>query len=234
MKTTRNEINKLIKNILTEGRDPEGLIKKMKDMNITFEILPTSSIFEVIAIAEIEKKAKKGIVKKKIEIGSIYGPILDGKVWPIRETSVTGDFRKKGIGAMMYNITLAFVSTNGKYFSADPGSVSEDARRIWIEWMKQPEIYEWIQLDDKPGKVPKNKKFQDHFLTKDKDDDLNYQTIKKDLKLKNKRGQPEKYYWEDDNYKKKFTDSPIIKEYKNKNPKKFLEACKKAGILALK
>ncbi len=124
-----------------------------------------------------------------------------------------------GIGSLMFDIMVAYLSKKRIWMAPDTRSVSKEAISLYEWYYNHPETYSQKQLDISPRRSDKK-----HFLTSETDDDFDIHSV---FSYIGGHSDPNKdeysnTVYDDEEYKKKYIDHCLTKAYKMKNYRSFI------------
>ncbi len=182
-------------------------------------------------------------------VGRITLENIGKKTMQVSGSSLISGLQRKGIGALLYNVALAFCTQSDIWLMSDRAQVSGKADRIWDTWKSMPDIYDIDQTDHKqPDETHSATLFDDYdpdvdfFLTKDRDDDFDQASFEdndanfasySDSDPRAQWGDMVKDWWFffDDDYKKDFLRSGLTKRYQMKDANGFIRALEDNNLL---
>ena len=167
----------------------------------------------------------------------------------VATSQVDAGYHGMGLGALLYNVTLALCTKENLWLMSDREDVSGQASRIWDTWAKMPDAYEIQQTDHKqPDEVFWATEGEDYdpdvdfFLTKTRGDDFHQGSFQDSIRNwdsyddSDPRAQYDDmikdwWYFFDDDYKEDFLASGLTKRFKMKDADSFIKALETDNLL---
>jgi len=164
-------------------------------------------------------------------------------------SGISSRYRRKGFGALLYNVALALCTSQNLWLMSDREQVTSQADRIWDTWKSMPDVYVIDQTDHKqPDETHYATLYDDYdpdvdfFLTKTRDDDFNQASFEdnhakfssySDDDPRAQWGDMVKDWWYffDDDYKEDFLESGLTKRYMMKDAANFIKALESQDLL---
>ena len=182
-------------------------------------------------------------------IGQIELQNIGKRTHQVASSFINPNYRRKGLGALLYNVGLALCTSEQLWLMADRQQVSNSAERIWDTWAEMPDQYEIQQTDHKQADeafyATKGDDYDpdvDFFLTKTRGDDFHQGSFQDNIKNwgsyddSDPRAQwgdmvKDWWYFFDDEYKEDFLASGLTKRFKMKDAKSFINALEGSDYL---
>lgn len=183
-------------------------------------------------------------------VGKITLSNIGKRTHQVSSSYIDSRYRRKGIGALLYNVALAICTSEQLWLMSDRQEVSSKANRIWDTWKGMPDQYKIDQTDhkqaDEGGGWFQEGDYDpdvDFFLTKDRDDDFDQRSFQDNLSnwasyddtdpRARLDGDMVKDWWYffDDDYKEDFLESGLTKRFKMKDADSFIQVLETNNLL---
>lgn len=203
-----NNLRRVIRNLLIESADKR--VTKALEKGITFSM--SNSGFDAVIYCHL-----RGRVIGRLDCESHW---VNDRIWLARDAQISPSVRGLGIGSLMFDVMMAYLSSIRKWLAPDTRSVSEDALGIYEWYNNHPEDYLKQQLDISPrrsdGKI---------FLTVREDDDFDTNSVFDYIGGHSDSDYKDEYsddVYDDEEYKEKYIDHCLTKAYKMKRYSEFI------------
>ena len=181
-------------------------------------------------------------------VGKITASNIGKRTHQVSGAHIDSRYRGSGLGALLYNTTLAMCTSERLWLMADRQEVSGAASRIWDTWKDMPDQYEIHQTDHKQADegfyATEGDDYDpnvDFFLTKTRGDDFHQGSFQDNTKMEtyddsDPRAQwgdmvKDWWYFFDDEYKEDFLASGLTKRFKMKDANSFINALEGSDYL---
>ena len=186
------------------------------------------------------------------EVTDYFGMInisnIGKRTMQVTGSGISSRYRRKGFGALLYNVALALCTSENLWLMSDRQEVSLKAQRVWNTWAKMPAEYEIHQTDHRRPSITYYAVGDDYdpdvdyFLTKDRDDDVHHGSFHDSISNWNAYDDSDPraqwgdmvkdwWYFFDDDYKEDFLESGLTKKYMMKDADGFIKSLESLNLL---